>query len=218
MSKSLRIFLLIAITLSSFISYANEPELPTKISDLRIELDRINFDIKDPEILKERLKLMITHTTSLVEKKPRDPALLMMAGYYNIQYAGALGNMSALKYAKAARDQLTSSIEIDPSLFSASAHSSLGRIYMLVPGWPIAFGNKKKGLAHLKKAIEIAPKGMESNFTYGEHLYEKKKFDEAKKYLLKAQVAQGRPNRERADEKLQKYITEHLLDIEKQQS
>jgi tetratricopeptide (TPR) repeat protein len=213
MIKFLLVSLFATSILSATFAKAADQELLTKATELRIELDRINFDLKEDAKLK-RLETMVSQTKDLVDKNPRDPAFLMMAGLYNIQYASELGNLSALKYAKAAREYLTSSVEIDPTIYGASAHAVLGRMYVSVPGWPIGFGNKKKGLLNFKKAIEIAPEGMDSNFMYAAYLFEDKQYVKAKKHFKKAKIATARPNRERADKKLHEIIDAILIEIE----
>lgn len=200
----------------SFSSLA-EPTLPTGITELRIELDRINFDLKEDAQL-ERLKVMIAHTNALAEKNPQDPSYLMLAGFFNIQYASYVGGLGVIKYAKAARDYLEASIEIDPTIYGASAHAVLGQMYVSIPGWPLAFGDNKKGVKHFKKAIEIAPNSMDANFTYAGYLFEKKKYAQAKVFLEKAKIAPPRPNREKADIKIHKIIEDVLVEIEKKLS
>lgn len=198
------------------ITYAQET-LPSSIVELRIELDRINLDLKDDAQL-DRLTTMINHTATLVSQTPNDASLLLMAGLFNIQYASYSGGLGAIKYAKTARDYLDKSIAIDPSIYGASAHAVLGRMYVSIPGWPIAFGDKKKGLMNFKKALEIAPDSVDANFTYSTYLFENKKYTEAKKHLEKAKLALPRPNRRRVDKKLHEIIDELLMKISDKQT
>lgn len=206
------LFVLCVLLLTQGLVHA--ADLPTDIKSLKIELDRINFDLKGDD-RNNRLEALIPHTRKLSEQNPDNAAFAMMAGFYNIQYASATGGIGAIKYAKAARDLLQKSIELDPNAFGASAHAVLGRIFVSIPGWPIAFGDKKKGISHMQKALELAPGGMDSNVTYAGYLLEEKEYAEAKKYFLKAKKAPPREYREKADIELHKMIDETLLDIEK---
>lgn len=194
-------------------SVCAQQTLPENTIELRIELDRINFELKD-DIRDERLALMVDHMNKLAEQHSQNPEYLMLAGFFNIQYASNTGGLGALKYAKAARNYLNQSIAIDPTIYGASAHAVLGRIYTSIPGWPLAFGDKKKGEMNMLKAIEISPDGMDSNITYASYLLEEKQFSKARHYLLKAQQSPARPNREKADEELHKLINEKLKEIE----
>ena len=214
MSKYTYILLFAAlIFLHSTIASA-ETTLPNTVTELRIELDRINFDLKEGDQL-NRLKHLIDHTIKLADQNPKDAGYLLMAGFYNIQYASNLGGVGAIKYAKTARGYLDRSIAVDPTLFGASAHAVLGRMYVSIPGWPLAFGDKKKGLMNFRQALEIAPDSIDANFTYSTYLFEKKKYSEAKKHLEKAKIAPPRPNRTRADEELHKIIDQMLIEIDK---
>lgn len=209
---------LILVFLVSFAFATNALELPNNITELRIELDRINFVLKEKEPKLERLEELISHIETLSEANPKDPAYLLMAGLYNLQYASYDGGIGALKYAKAARNYLDQSIAIDPTLYGASAHAVLGRMYTVVPGWPIGFGNEKKGVKNMKKALELSPDTVDSNFTYASYLYEQKKYAESKVHLKKAKAAPARKNREIADKELHKAIDKALIDIEQKLS
>lgn len=206
-------FLLIAFNITG-LAIANEESrtLPNTVVEMRAELDVVNFDLKDNKDRVERLKMLLPHAEVLAKKNKDNAGFQMMAGFYNAQYAGYIGGVGALKYAKAARKYLEKSTELDPSIYGASAHSVLGTIYDQVPGWPIGFGDKKKALKNYQSALRLSPDGMDSNFTYGEYLFNQKKYAEAKTYFEKAKLAPARSDRPKADvyahETLQKYIAE----------
>ncbi len=207
------VFLLLA-SCTALHASANSEDfvLPNTVTEMRTELDVVNFDLKDKKGRIERLKILLPHAEDLAKKNEDNAGFQMMAGFYNAQYAGYTGGVGALKYAKAARKYLEKSTEIDPSLYGASAHSVLGTIYYQVPGWPIGFGDKKKALKNYQTALQLSPNGMDANFTYGEYLFAEKKYTEAKTYFEKAKLAPPRKERPKADvyahETLQKYIAE----------
>lgn len=217
MSKFVLVSLFATHLLYATAANSADQTLPANVTELRSELDRINLDLVEDFKLR-RMKILVSHSKALATKNPEDPGYLMMAGLYNLQYASDLGNLSALKYAKTARDYLIRSVKIDPTIYGASAHAVLGRMYMSVPGWPIGFGDKKKGLRNFKKAIELAPNGMDSNYLYATYLFDKKKYAEAKKHLQKAKAAPARQNRDRADLKLHDVIDNALVEVEKKLS
>ncbi len=207
------VLLLLASSIALHTSANNENlVLPNTVTEMRVELDVVNFDIKDKKGRIERLKKLLPHAEDLAKKNEDNAGFQMMAGFYNAQYAGYTGGVGALKYAKAARKYLEKSTEIDPSIYGASAHSVLGTIYYQVPGWPIGFGDKKKALKNYQTALQLSPDGMDSNFTYGEYLFAEKKYTEARTYFEKAKLAPPRKDRPKADvfalESLQKYIAE----------
>jgi len=206
-------FILLFALISSF-SLA-ESVLPNTVQAMRVELDVINFELADKDAKIERLEKVLPHSEELAEKNNDDAGFQMMAGLYNAQYAGYKGGIGALKYAKKSRNYLEKSVALDPTLYGASAHSVLGQLYSMVPGWPVGFGDKKKALKNYKMALKLSPNGIDSNFTYAVHLYSKKKYAEAKKYLKKASLAPARPDRPKADKDLQEQIQNGLLEIDK---
>ncbi len=202
--------------LLTFASYSinAQTSLPNTITEMRVELDIVNYDLSNKDARVKRLKELVPHTETLAKKNKDDAGFQMMAGFYNAQYAGYKGGVGALKYAKAARKFLEKSIELDPSLHGSSAHIVLGSLYAHVPGWPIGFGDKKKAVLNYQAALQLSPDGIDSNFTYAIYLYGQKKFAEAKIYLEKADKAPARADRLKADKDLKKQIQNGLEKIE----
>jgi len=75
----------------------------------------------------------------------------------------------------------------------------LGALYDRVPGWPIGFGDSDKAETMLRKALQINPTGIDSNYFWADHLYRQKRYAEAIAALEKARQAPPRPGREQAD-------------------
>jgi tetratricopeptide (TPR) repeat protein len=207
------LLILIALALTTSLSMA-EPSLPNTVKEMRIELDRVNFDLQGKEAKIKRLEKVLPHSEALAEENSNDAGFQMMAGFYNAQYAGYKGGVGALKYAKASRKYLEQSVKLDPTIYGSSAHSVLGTLYAQVPGWPIGFGDKKKALNNYQTALKFAPNGLDSNFTYAQYLFSQKKYKEAKRHLEKAALAPPRPDRPKADEDVSKQISKGLKEIE----
>ncbi len=55
---------------------------------------------------------------------------------------------------------------------NAGGHKALGRMYFRLPGFPISFGDKKKAIFHLKRALELYPHDIIARAFYAEALYE----------------------------------------------
>jgi len=209
-------FLALALSASYSVLASEESKaLPNTVSEMRAELDVINFDIEDNKDRVERLKELLPHAQELAKQNNESAAFQMMAGFYNAQYAGYTGGVGALKYAKAARKYLEKSIKLDPTIYGASAHSVLGTIYYQVPGWPIGFGDKKKALKNYQAALKLSPDGMDSNFTYADYLYDEKRYVEAKTYFEKAKLAPARTDRPKADQYAHETIIKALAILEK---
>lgn len=191
-----------------------EPALPNTVKEMRLELDRVNFDLNGSDAKLKRLDEVLPHSEALATKNSKDAGFQMMAGFYNAQYASYKGGIGALKYAQSARKYLEQSVKLDPTIYGSSAHAVLGTLYAQVPGWPIGFGNKKKALNNYQAALTFSPNGLDSNFTYAQYLFSQKKYQEAKRYLEKAALAPPRPDRPKADIDVSKQIAKGLKEIE----
>ena len=104
-------------------------------------------------------------------------------------------------------------MKLDDKALNGSAYTSLGTLYFKVPGWPLGFGNDKKAVQLLEKALEINPDGIDPNYFYADYLREKKDFESAEKNLLKAQKAAPRADRPVADSGRHQEILTALLDV-----
>lgn len=109
----------------------------------------------------------------------KDPDVLSWAGIVNATYAGAKGGFGALKLAKNARAQLEKSLQIDPDAAGGGGMTTLGTLYAQVPGWPIAFGNKKTAEKLLEKAALRHPNALVSQYFYGKFLLDQNRKSQA---------------------------------------
>jgi len=114
----------------------------------------------------------------------------------------------------AAKTDFEQAMAIDADALSGSAYTSLGVLYLNVPGWPVAFGDEDKGVELLKKGLELSPEGIDSNYFYAQYLYGEQEYDEAVRYLRRAMNAPDRPDRAIADQGRRAEIEQMLQDIE----
>lgn len=133
------------------------------------------------------------------KRNPQRAEPLVWEGIVLSTYAGAKGGLGALGLAKQARDRLEAALAIDGTVLDGSAYTSLGSLYAKVPGFPLGFGSDKKAREYLEKGLAINPDGIDSNYFYGEFLYDHGDYAKALAHLTKALKAAPRPNRESAD-------------------
>jgi len=128
---------------------------------------------------------------------------------------GAMGG--ALGYVTEAKELLEEALKQHPTPeLETSIHTTLGSLYYQVPGWPIGFGDEDEAVKHLKKALELSPDGLDSNFWMASYLWdETRKYEEAGKYFLKAMAAPTRAGREISDKGRKAEAAELLAKIEK---
>lgn len=153
---------------------------------------------------------VITLNKQDLSAKKDNPELMVWLAINKASLAGAEGGLSGLSQAKQAKKILEQVIEKSPETLQGSAYTSLGSLYYKVPGWPIGFGDDKKAEQLLKKALEINPNGIDSNYFYGDFLAEQGKKQQAIKYLTRAKNAAARPDRPLADQGRQQDIAKVL--------
>ncbi|MFJ7005061.1 hypothetical protein [Pseudomonas putida] len=143
---------------------------------------------------------LATDASTLVRQHPGSAEPLIWEGIINSSWAGATGGLGALGKVKSAKASLEQAMKLDPNALQGSAYTSLGALYDQVPGWPIGFGDSDKADTLLRKALQINPNGIDSNYFWADHLYRQKRYAEATAALEKARQAPPRPGRELADQ------------------
>ena len=191
-------YVLVVITIISAPFTAMSAEFDDQLLEIQHEWATANYQTKG-DAKKKALEELTQKTAAFVSANAGSAEALIWDGIANSTYAGARGGAGALKYAKKARKNFQAAIAINPNALNGSAHTSLGTLYYKVPGFPIGFGSNKKAEQHLKKALELNPNGIDSNYFYGDFLIDRKRYDEAIVVLNKAKAAEDRPNRPLAD-------------------
>lgn len=189
--------LLLAISLLPFAAQAADDQ--QLVAELQHDWAVANYQAKG-DAQASAFENLIERADSVVASHPDSAELLIWNGIIKSSFAGVKGGLGALSMAKAARDSFESAMQLDDRALNGSAYTSLGTLYYKVPGWPLGFGSDKKAVQLLTRALEIDPDGIDANYFYADFMLHKKKYEEAEKYLLKAQHAAPRPERPLADE------------------
>lgn len=193
------------------------PTIETAVTllDIQKQWASANYLMEDEDQQIAAFETLIAKADALTKKHPDNAEYWIWLGITQSTFAGVKGGLGALEYAENARDALEKALEINPDALNGSAYTSLGTLYHKVPGWPIGFGSDKTARKMLKKAIEINPEGIDPNFFYGEFLYNKRKYKDAKKHLVAAKGAPARPDRPVADAERQKEIDELMKKVDR---
>lgn len=211
--KYITLFFSISLLLFANIGSAAE-NVDDAVSSLQTEW-AINNYAKTGQEQEKAFLALIERADTLIEQNPREASLYIWRGIINSTFAGVKGGLGAMKYAKASRADLEKAMELDPEALQGSAYTSLGTLYFKVPGWPIGFGNDEKAEELLKHALEINPDGIDPNYFYGDYLRDKKRYEEANRYMQHALEAPARPGRELADSGRREEIRTAMADIAK---
>jgi len=185
---------LLAITSQSV--YASD--LMTQVHDLQVGWAKANYQLED-DAQTDAFEALIKQGQTATQQYADAAESWIWLGIIQSTYAGKAGPFSALGYAKDAKASLEKAIAINPEALHGSAYTSLGTLYFKVPGWPLGFGDDDEAEKLLKKAMDINPDGIDSNYFYADFLTDQDHYSQAKKHLLKAQDAAARPTRPVAD-------------------
>ncbi len=182
------------------------------VAELQHDWAVANYQMQGDAQIKAYEALIERAETAAVNH-PKSAEILVWNGIIKSAFAGVKGGVGALSFAKQAKKSLEASMKINDKALDGSAYASLGTLYFKVPGWPLGFGSDKKAVQLLEKALEINPDGIDSNYFYADYLRDQKDFENAEKYLLKAQQAAPRPDRPVADSGRQQEIMAALVEV-----
>ena len=189
---------LAALALVAGPALADPPALDARIDAMARTWDHVNYEVQGAAKVTQ-LAAIAAQADALSKQYPNRAEPLIWKGIALSTEAGAKGGMGALGLAKEAKANLEKAEKLDANALNGSIYTSLGSLYYQVPGFPVGFGDKDKARTYLKKALAINPNGVDSNYFYGDFLFQQGQFAEAEKVLQKALAAPGRPGREIAD-------------------
>ncbi|MBL4789928.1 MAG: hypothetical protein JKY60_13100 [Kordiimonadaceae bacterium] len=191
---------LIGIILAFSIAFsAAAGDQVTALRTIQQEWARIKYQTPDENTQEEQIKALSAAAALAVEHHQGEADYLIWHAIVLATQAGMDGGLGALGKVKRARKLLERAEKIDSAALGGSIPTSLGSLYYQVPGWPLGFGSKKKARKYLLKGLSINPAGLDTNFFYGDFLFERGEFNRARAVLSKALEAADRPNRPIAD-------------------
>ncbi len=173
-----------------------------------------NYELKDDAQI-EAFTQLSEQSALFVKNYPNLAQTHIWNGIVLASFAGAKGGLGALGLAKEAKTSLEQALSIDGTALDGSAYASLATLYSKVPGWPIGFGDDDKAEKLFKQALAFNLEGIDTNYLYGEYLYDEGDYKEAKARLLVAQAAGIRDTRAKADEYRQQAISQLLAKVNK---
>jgi len=168
---------------------------------------------KDKDLKKSAFIALQKESIDLTTAFPKQAEAWIWHGIVQSSYAGFKGGMGAISLVDDAKEALEKALIIDEKALQGSAHTSLGILYLKVPGWPLSFGDDDESEKHLKIALKMNPTGIDVNYFLAEFYMEQKEYRKAKQHLIAASLAPVRPNRKNADEFRQVEINTLLIQV-----
>ena len=188
-------------------------DLGSDIAHLQQRWAEVNYQLEGKTQLTE-FDHLVDEAVQVTAMYPNSAESWIWSGIIKSTYAGAKGGLGALSLAKESKADLEKAMSLNDYALEGSAYTSLGTLYYSVPGWPVGFGDDDKAEELLQKALALNPNGIDSNYFYGSYLINEKRYEEARQFLHKAQMAPPRPDRQLADEGRQQEILDALAGIE----
>ncbi len=162
---------------------------PSVSSEIIALIDKvIGVDLEeglDEDVQAKKYKQLMAESEHYLEQHQGQAEAWILLALAKGSYAGTQG-MGALGLIKEVRIELERSIEIDKNAMGGYANSFLGRLYFLLPAWPISYGSDKKAKKHIEESLFIDSESMENNYSYAQFLIHKGKHEMAQEYLDKA--------------------------------
>jgi tetratricopeptide (TPR) repeat protein len=185
----------LSLCFSAALAWPAESSFEAELSAIQQEFDTANFLTTSKRERKSAFDALIEHVTAFNNKYPDRVEAVAWKGIVLSAYAGEVGAMSAMKYAKAAREALLEAERMNPVSLDGGVYASLGALYSKVPGGFIGFGDDELAAEYFAKALEVNPDNIDSNYFYGEFLIEQGNVAEAATVLNHALNAPAVVNR-----------------------
>jgi tetratricopeptide (TPR) repeat protein len=201
MKQIIAIFLLLALNLMPTLVKAGAVE--QAVQKIESQWAHIHYNVAK-EQQEAAYQQLLAEVKALNLQHPDQAELIIQQAIIIASNADNIDAFSALEAANQARELLMRAIQLDPNASEGAAFVTLGSLYYMVPGWPIAYGDTNKADALLKKALVINPNTIDANYFYGDFLATQGKQKQAVSYFKCAVAIPVRKNQEFADNQLHK--------------
>lgn len=165
---------------------AVESTFTADLAAIEHEFDVANFQTQEENARTAAFDALVQHAAEFSQKYPDRVEAIAWEGIVLSTYAGEVGAMSAMKYAKAARALLLRAERMEGDSLNGGVYASLGALYSKVPGGLLGFGDDELAAEYFTKALEINPDNIDSNFFYGEYLVDQGDYAQAVAVLTRA--------------------------------
>lgn len=202
-----------ALVITPFLAVQSFADLPPDVLAVQQRWAEVNYQLEgDAQVA--AYEQLVTLADQLTQASPASAPAWIWSGIVKSSFAGVKGGLGALGLAKAAKADLERAIALDANAMQGSAYTSLGVLYLNVPGWPVAFGDKDTAGELLLKAVEMAPQDIDANYFMAEYYLKDKDYTLARQYLERASNAPARPGRGVADTGRHKEIKQMMLQLD----
>ncbi len=187
----------LALAAGASVGLAADPSpMDSELRAIESEWARITYQVPNADDQEKQMEALAAAAARVADRHPGRAEPLIWEGVIASSEAKYAGSFSALGFAKQARAIFEKAGRIDYRAVDGAVPTSLGALYYMVPGFPIAFGNDAKARQYLEQGVQISPDGLDSNFFYGDFLYHAGDYGKAAavlKHALAAPADRDRP-------------------------
>lgn len=196
MSKTFRNVSIFMLALSGPAALAATPDLDQELAAIIRDYDGARFNSANDDARGKAYGELVARADKLSQQFPARAEPLVWKG---ILQADQSATERSLSLVKQARKTLEAALTINPNAYAADGYATLGSMYANVPGFPLAFGDKKKAQEMYLKSLSLNSSSLSANSGYARLLFKKDDYAGAVKYATAALAAPPRPGREQAD-------------------
>ncbi|MFG1346386.1 tetratricopeptide repeat protein [Xanthobacter autotrophicus DSM 431] len=206
--------LLAAVTIGAPAARAADDPVATQVRQIQIKWETIKFTVPEGDKQTDQMNTLGAEADALAAKYPDRVEALIWDGILTSERASMVNPISALSLATRARDTLEKAYKMSPTALDSGAPTSLGVLYYRVPGFPVAFGDKKKARHLLEQATSDAPNGLDAWYFYGDFLLAQGEYAKAREAFSHALAIPAHPDRPLWDQNRRLVIHEKLDQIQ----
>ncbi len=199
MKQIIAILLLLALNIMP--THVKADALTLAVQNIESEWAHIYYNVAKKQQVTQ-FKTLLAEVKGLNTQYPNQAELIIQQAIIIASNADNINPFSALQAVHQARKLLLRAIELDPNASEGAAFVTLGSLYYMVPGWPVAYGDDDKAQKMLKKALVINPNTIDANYFYGDFLVTQGKQKEALTYFKRAMAVPVRATQVFADTQL----------------
>lgn len=174
---------------------SNDPLMDAQLARIGETWAHIKYQVGDHAEQLREIRALKGQADVAAARWPGRPEPLIWQGIAHGQAAELDGGLGGLGDARAARTAFEAAYKLDRTAMDASPPTLLGALYYMVPGFPVAFGDKAKARRYLAEAVSLAPDSLDAEYFYGDFLAKQGEDAAAAQALRKALATPPHPDR-----------------------